>query len=517
MRPKLFARSLGVRPRPCRGWRRLVAVGLLAGAAGCTSLQDYVHNGFKVGPNYGRPPAPVAQQWIDANDQRLRTETDDLSQWWKVFSDPVLDDLVGRAYRQNLSLREAGFQVLRARAELGIAVGEIFPQAQDLTGSYRRIGTSNETVGRSASSTLHRFFGQWDLNFNVAWELDFWGRFRRAIESAEATLDASVENYDDVLVTLLGDVATRYVLARTFEQRIKLARANVDLQRRTLEIAQARFKGGTATELDVDQARSNLAQTEALIPQLETSLRQATNQLSILLGLPPEELSARWGAAGIPAAPTEVAAGIPADLLRRRPDVRRAERQAAAQSAQIGIAESDLYPHFTLNGSFGYSAEHLNKLFRPSAFEGSFGPAFRWDILNYGRLWNNVRAQSAAFQQLVAAYQNTVLVAAREVEDGLIAFLKNQERAKTLAESVDASEKAVNIAIAQYRNGTIDFNRLALLQQNLVQQQDLLAQARGDVALGLIQVYRALGGGWQIRLAENPTCGPAESPPTSTQ
>jgi NodT family efflux transporter outer membrane factor (OMF) lipoprotein len=477
---------------------------------GCTPLTEYVHNGFKVGPNYQKPPAPVAKNWIDAADKRVRTESDDLSKWWKVFtiektengkkvqiSDLVLDSLICSAYRQNLTLRQAGFQILMARAQRNIAIGNLFPQTQQATGDYTRNAVSRETANRSFIQK--RFYQQWDFGFNLSWELDFWGRYRRAVESAEDTLDASVENYDAVLVTLLGDVATAYVQIRTLEAQIKLTQANVDLQRKTLEIAVARFKGGTITEADPDQAETNLWQTESQIPQLKIQLRQANNQLSILLGIPPEDLLPGLGPAGIPTVPVDVAVGIPADLLRRRPDVLRAERQAAAQSAQIGIAEADFYPQIALNGSFGYSAENFSRLFRPSAFLGTFGPAFQWNILNYGRILNNVRAQDAQFQALVVAYQNTVLTAAEEVENGLATFLEAQKQVKDLKKSVKAAEKAVTIALAQYKGGIVDFNRVAVLEQNLVTEQNLLAQAQGNIALGLIQVYRALGGGWQIR------------------
>jgi NodT family efflux transporter outer membrane factor (OMF) lipoprotein len=498
--------------RPPKGLLVAAIIGVLA--SGCTPLGEYVRNGFEVGPDYGRPPAPVAEHWIDAADKRVRTDEDDLSQWWTVFNDPALSDLVAGAYRQNISLRQAGFQVLAARAQLGIAIGEIFPQTQQNTGSYVREGLSLATAngpggtsvaaaaatGTGASArTFKRFFGQWNYGFNLAWELDFWGRYRRAIESADANLDASVEGYDEVLVTLLADVATNYVNIRTLQERIKLVRANVQLQQQTLQIASALFRGGRGTELDVDQAQSTLSQTAAEIPQLETQLRQANNQLCILLGIPPQDLTQRIGSADIPRAPDDVAVGIPADLIRRRPDVRRAERQAAAQSAQIGIADADFYPRIALSGTFGWTAEHLNHLFTPQAFEGTFGPQFTWNLLNYGRILNNVRLQTAQFQALVAGYQNAVLTAGAEVENGLISFLKAQEQVTDLTQSVESAQKAVNIALVQYRNGAIDFNRLAVIEQNLVQQQDLLAQARGAIDLGLIQVYRSLAGGWQIR------------------
>jgi NodT family efflux transporter outer membrane factor (OMF) lipoprotein len=480
---------------------------------GCTSLPEYLHNGFKVGPNYQKPPAPVAATWIDAADRRVKPETADLSHWWTVFGDPALDSLVDNALRQNLSLRQAGYQILYARAVRNIAIGNLFPQTQRATGDYLRNAISTEVANRSQSVFTKRFYPQWDFGFNLSWELDFWGRYRRAVESAEDTLEASVANYDAVLVTLLGDIATAYVQLRTLQAQIKLTQANVELQRKTLEIVAARAKGGAVTELDLDQAQSNLSQTEAQIPQLLILQRQANLQLGVLLGIPPEDLLPRLQAGDIPAAPTDVAAGIPADLLRRRPDVRKAERQAAAQSAQIGIAESDFYPHIALNGNLGYSAAHFARLFRPSAFVGTFGPAFQWNILNYGRILNDVRAQDAQFQAFVAAYQNTVLTAAQEVESGLTIFLQAQDQVKYLTESVNAAEKAVSIALAQYRGGLIDFNRVALVELNLVQQQNLLAQARGNIALGLIQVYRALGGGWEVNGAGCQANGPAPTTP----
>src|SRR6266446_1584719 len=360
----------GVKPCP------LCLVGLMTFAAllcGCTTLKEYVHNGFKVGPNYGRPPAPVAQNWIDAADPRVRTASDDLSQWWKVFNDPVLDDLVCSAYLQNLTLREAGLRVLEARAQLAITVGNILPQTQTATGGFTWNAASRESANRSFIAK--RFYGQWNYAFNLAWELDFWGRFRRAIEGSADSLDASVENYDSMLVTLLGDVASNYDQLRTTEQRIKYAKENVELQRRTVTIVKARVDAGQVSELDLDQAQSTLAQTEATIPELEITLRQFNNQLCILLGIPPEELRDKLGSAPILTAPPELAVGIPADLLRRRPDVRFAERQAAAQCAQIGVAEANFYPHISITGTFGYSAEFFNNLFKPTALTGSVGPS----------------------------------------------------------------------------------------------------------------------------------------------
>lgn len=475
----------------------LLLMAFAVGLCGCTSFKEYIQNGFKVGPNYGRPPAPVAENWVDAGDQRLHNENADLSKWWKVFNDPVLDNLICFAAKQNLTVREAGFRVLQARAERAVAIGGLLPQTQTGTGDY----LWHEESSRTAFSEFipKRFYGQYDLAFNLSWELDFWGRIRRAIESANATLDFSVEDYDATMVTLLGDVATNYVNMRTTAQRIKYARENVELQQKTVKVIENRQLVGVAKEIDVDQAKGVLTQTQATIPELEISLRQTINQLCILLGIPPEDLLAKVGPAPIPVAPVDVAAGIPADLLRQRPDVRRAERQAAAQCAQIGIAEADFYPRIALSGTIGYSAEFFNKLLEPAAGTGSFGPTFTWEIFNYGRVLFNVRLQDAKFQELVAAYQQSVLTAQQEVENGLVMFLKAQTRAKYQAESVDYAERTVRVVLAQYELGTVDITQLIQIELNLVTQQDTLAQAQGEIPNGLIMVYRALGGGWQIR------------------
>jgi NodT family efflux transporter outer membrane factor (OMF) lipoprotein len=498
-----------------------VLLGLVVSLSGCTSLTEWVHNGFKVGPNYSRPPAPAADHWIDAADVRVRKETDDLSRWWTVFNDPVLNALICDAYLQNLTLRQAGCRVLEARAQQAVTVGELFPQTQQATGDLQRVAESTKVPNRQ--NVRAPFYSEGSYGFNLAWELDFWGRFRRAIESANDLLEASVEDYDAVLVTLLGDVATSYLQVRTLEQRIVYAYANVALLRETLRIAEARFKAGTTGELDVVQARSTLEQTEAQIAELEISLRQANNQLCILLGIPPEELRARLGSGGIPTAPAEVAAGIPAELLRRRPDVRRAERQAAAQSAQIGIAEADFYPRISITGTINYAAGTpqlapvgplVNLVGRPQGLDGNIGPSFQWDILNYGRIQNNVRLQDARLEELVAAYQNSVLTAAQDVENGLVTFLRAQQRTKFQAASTEDLEKAVKIVLAQYKEGTVDLTRVTQVEQSLVLAQDTLAQARGEIGLGLTQVYRALGGGWQIRLTG---CKRTEPPPDGTK
>jgi len=486
-------------PRNRRGVLRLLSVFMmLMSLTGCTPWRDYFANGFKVGPNYRRPPAPVANEWIDATDPTLDTAHVDDAAWWRVFNDPVLDELVASAYRQNLTLRVAGLRILEARALRAIAAGNIFPQGQEAFGDYTRLELSeNSTAG---FSPLHHF-DQWTLGTGLAWELDFWGRFRRAIEAADANLDSSVENYDDVLVLLVSDVAQSYTEVRIAEQRLAFARENVKIQQGSLRIAEDRLRNGVTTRLDVTQAESDLANTEANIPALESARRQAVNQLCVLLGMPPQNLDAILaGSSGIPKSPPQVAVGIPAELLRRRPDVRRAERQVAAQSAMIGVAESDLYPHFSISGTIYLDATRFEDLFDPRSFAGAVGPAFRWDILNYGRLANNVRVQEARFYQLATQYQNTVLQANAEAENALVRFLKAQQQVRAMTRSAEAARQSVELVMSQYQAGTVDFNRVFNTQQFLTQQQDQLAIVEGAVAQNLIQLYRALGGGWQIRL-----------------
>jgi NodT family efflux transporter outer membrane factor (OMF) lipoprotein len=475
-----------------------LTVAALAALGGCTSPAEFIKNGFKVGPQYAVPPAAVAADWIDASDKRVRHESDDLSKWWTVFNDPVLDDLICYAYKQNLTLRQAGFRVLAARAQLGISASTLFPQSQSVTGDFNRIIKS---IANANSQFIPlRYYPQWDQAFNLAWEIDFWGKFRRTVESSRASLEASVADFDDVLVTLLGDVATNYVQLRVAEARIRYARENARLQRLTVKVVENRQKVNVARELDVNQAKSLLFQTEATIPELEIGLRLNANAICILLGIPPEDLQARLKEAPIPVAPTEVAVGIPADLLRRRPDIRRAERQAAAQCAQIGVAEADFYPHISLIGSIGYSAREFINMYTPKSLVGSFGPAFQWNILAYGRILNNMRVQEAVFQQLVTAYQTAVLNAQQEAENGLITFLKAQKRTQLQAQSVKAAEDAVKTVLNQYEVGTVTIAQLILLEQTLVGLQDTLAQAQGEIPTGLIQVYKAMGGGWEIRL-----------------
>src|SRR5271157_548041 len=503
-------------PRHARwlGVAALVAVVLFNSGCGITTgPQQWIRNGFKVGPDYSRPPAPVAEEWIHAADPAVHDRH--LQDWWEVFQDPTLDSLILTAYERNPNLRIAGTRVLEARAQQAIAVGNIFPQAQQSTGSYGRVNLNSNMpiIGPLLSLVPPNLrtaaFSNWFYGFNLSWELDLWGRIRRNIESNNAALDASVETYDDALVTLLADVAASYAQYRIAQQRIKIARDNVRIQEGILVITQERFRIGTTNRLDVEQATTVLEQTRSSISALQIALGQASDTLCILLGMPPHDLEPvlgpgpELGSPPMPNTPPWVATGIPADLVRRRPDVRSAERLVAAQSAQIGVAEAALYPTIAVNGTIGWDAQDLTKLFEAKSFIGSIFPSFTWNILNYGRILNNVRLQEARTQELIAAYQSMVLKAAREVQVPLRGFLRSREQAEDLARSVEAARAATRLGVQQYRTGVIDFNRVFNLETTQVQQQDRLAVAAGDIALNLISVYRSLGGGWELRLQNN--------------
>jgi NodT family efflux transporter outer membrane factor (OMF) lipoprotein len=478
-------------------------------ATGCTSPKEFAQNGFKVGPNYQRPPTPLAPAWIDANNPQVNSSPANYGAWWDVFGDPVLNDLVRIAYAQNVNLRVAGTRVLEARAQRAITVGALFPQTQQATGEFERVGTSANV----ANPLPNRNFNKWATGLNASWEIDFWGRVRRNIETTTDLVEASVDDYDFVMVTLIADLASAYLQYRIVEQELVYTRENLAIQRGSLQIATAQFKAGKTNELAVAQGTSLVEQVAATVQVLEIGLRLSNNQICVLLGMPPAELAARLGEAPIPNSPPQAVVGIPADLIRRRPDVRSAERQIAAQNAQIGVAEADLYPAFFINGNIGLAASSLSTLFSGSSLTGQIGPAFQWNVLNYGRILNNVRLQDFKTQQLVATYQQNVLSAAREVEDGIVTFWRSRLEAERLAASVRAAARTVQLAIEMFRAGAIDYTPVFVAEQFLVERQNDYAVAQGAIALGLIQVYRALGGGWELRLAEQPS--PAEGVPVA--
>ena len=472
--------------------------------------------GCAVGPDFMTPSAPVASNWLEWRNKSLKTGPEEYRDWWRVFHDPILDRLIDIAYSQNLTLLSAGTKVLQARAQLGVAVGEFWPQKQLALGSvnYNLLSQANAQsspasgAGQSTPAPGLKIINFWSdgIGIQAAWELDFWGQFRRGVESADSAYLASIASYDDVLVTLLSDIASTYVGIRTIERQIAIARENIVKQRGIVAIARDRYKGGAATLLDVYQAENVLGATEATVPQLKIQLQQGLDALCVLLGMAPEPLGFLLAreTGKIPVAPQKVVGGVPADLLRRRPDIRAAELKAAAQSAQVGVAEADLYPAISITGAFGGLASNVGghnlwQVFHPAGQAFFVGPSFQWNLLNYGQITNNVRLQDATLQQYLVDYQNAVLKAQQEVENGISMFLLSRSQAEYLRRSTAAATGALNIATLEYQGGTREFTAVLTAEQNLYQAQSNLAVATGNISTGLVSVFRALGGGWQIR------------------
>ncbi len=452
----------------------------------------------KLGPDFKNPETKLPPNWNDSENSAFKKPSAEESmEWWKLFSDPVLDNLIQTAYEQNLSLQTAGLRILESRAQLGLVKGNLYPQTQEMKGDLTTIGTTGPAADR--------YFNSASVGFDAGWEIDFWGKFRRSIESADANLLASIADYDDVLVTLTAEVARTYIDIRTLEERIRLAVKNGLIQKNALELVMHQFEAGTVTELDVLQAKTLLSSTRATIPNLQNQLQQNRNAMAILLGVFPGEFQDLLkGEERIPTVSLEIAVGIPADLLRRRPDIRKLEMQAAAQSAQIGVAITELYPSFTLFGSLGWSASDsagnsLGDIFESNSFSYSFGPAFRWKLFQYGRLKNQVRIQDARLEQLISIYQNTVLNAAREVEDGMTGLVYKQKEAQFVGQGVKSSKRSMELSILQYQEGLADYQRVLDSTRALTQKQDQFAQLQGSIATSFVSIYKALGGGWQLR------------------
>ncbi len=474
-----------------RASKRLALLGLLAFASLATGC-------FKLGPDFLKPETKVSDNWQEPAPGVLKRG--DFREWWKLFNDPVLNRLVDMAYRQNLDLRKAAVRIMEARAQLGVAKGSLFPQKQEFGSELGYTKLSEHTP-----NIVDFSYSGFQAGFDAIWEVDLWGRFRRGIESADANLSASLLDYDDVLISLTAETASSYVQIRTFEQRLKLARENIELQRDSVRITEALLRNGIGSELDVQQAKALLHSTEALLAASEIGLRQSKNALCILLAMPPGQLKDLLGdSQGVPNAPAEIAIGIPADVVRRRPDVRRDELKAAAQCAVIGVAKADLFPRLSLRGSIGIASTNMSgvdvlDVLNTQSLAAKIGPTFSWPILQYGRLKNNVRIQDARFQEALLSYQTTVLRALREVEDAMAGFLRTREQAASLKQSADASRRAVELSLAQYRDGLEDFTRVLNSQLFLVQQQDRLTHAQGEIARNVVAMYKALGGGWELR------------------
>jgi NodT family efflux transporter outer membrane factor (OMF) lipoprotein len=458
--------------------------------------------GCLVGPDYVRPEVPLNAEWSGKGDARLASQTPLDAAWWKAFNDATLNQLVDLAYRQNLQLQMAGVRILEARAQLGYAIGEQYPSNNNPIASGGGGGLHNQN--------LNLYYGEFQVGFDAAWEIDFWGKFRRGVRSAKASFLASVADYDQALVALTAEVARTYFAFRTYEVLIDLAQKNVAVQEEGQRIAESRFRNGATSELDVAQATTLLESTRTTIPELQVSLQQAENALTALLAQPPGTLHALLGGPkGIPTPPAQVGISVPAELLRRRPDIRGAELRAMAQCDQIGVAKAELYPKFVLTGSIG--TQSVGTSGAPSVLNGllnvfplgsliySIGAGLFWPILNYPKILNQVRVQDARYQQTLFDYQNTVIKAQQEVEDGITGFLREEEASLFAARAVAAADNAVKLALVQYREGAVDYTRVLDSQRSLLSSQNGLANSRSAAATDLVSLYKALGGGWEVR------------------
>nr|WP_315592403.1 TolC family protein [uncultured Cupriavidus sp.] len=468
------------RARALLGWMGVAAV-----AGGCA----------RVGPDFSVQREAWPAQWhSDAVAQAsLQEAMPDMGQWWQVFGDPILERLIAEADAQDAGVRIAGLRVMEARAQLGMALAGRYPQVQQAGADIMYVH-SRQSGATAQSSRLWEY----SAGVDIGWELDFWGRFARAIESADAAYFAARANHENMLVLLHAQLASTYYAMRAAEARLAIARDNARLQQRSFEITERLFKAGESDELDLQQAKTQYLGTLSSVPELENQIVQARNAILVLLGRPPGPLPELDDAAGrqgvLPLIDRAVLQDVPAELLLRRPDIRAAELKIATQSALIGVAKADLYPSVTLIGSIGWSATSL-----PGTQNGLLlvgGPSVRWNIFDYGRITNNVRVQDARLQQLIVAYQDAVRQAAREADNAATGLVKALQREAILRDASHSAQRSLTLANALFREGYSDFQRVLDAQRALFAQQDAYLVNRDNAINYLIALYKSLGGGW---------------------
>lgn len=480
-----------------------LAAAAIALLAGCT-----------VGPDYAPSPPAVPDAFGRLDDQprgpsRAVAGPADLTRWWSRLGDPALDSLVARAVGGNLDLRIAAARVREARALRGIAAADQYPSVNagaDYSRSRRseNAGTNGLLPDSADGQDLYQ------AGFDASWELDVFGGVRRNVEAADADVQAAEEGRRDVLVTLVAEVARTYVDLRTFQRRLDIARRNVVAAQDSVDLSNSRFQAGLTGELDVAQARAQLETRVSQIPPLESGLAQSVHRLGVLLGTQPTSLREELAAsAPIPVAPAEIPVGLPSDLLRRRPDVRRAERNLAAATARVGVATADLYPRFSLTGYFQLQSDQIGTLFDMNSRAWGIGPSVRWNIFDGGRIRANIAAADARTQQSLASFERAVLGSLEETENALVAFAQEQSRRAALLRAVDANTRAVDLATQLYSSGLRDFLNVLASQQQLFESQDQLAQSDRAVTADLIALYKALGGGWEDAELMPEPAGPA--------
>lgn len=437
-----------------------------------------------------------------ANATAAETTTyEDLTYWWAALNDPTLNSLIAEGCQQNLDLREAYFRVVVARARLGVVRADRLPQV-DATAAYAYRDFAENASQFISSTAGNRGFNFNSMGFDSRWEIDLFGKIARAIESASAELDAEVENYRDIKVILLAEVASTYAQLRLAQERIEIAERNLAAQQATLRVVRERHESGLVSPLDVAQAESNVYLTAATIPALRQLETVASNQLAFLLGRTPDQAFRERIAFGrIPIPPPTLGVGLPADLLSRRPDVRMAELEVASASALIGVAVAEKYPQISILGTISVEAQDVGMWFDPGSLAHSIGPSLRWNIINFNQLNNAIEGRSAEFQMAVVNYRRTVLAAVQEVEDGLVTFHRQGQRAVELQRAIGATQRAVSSGEVRYESGLIGFQPLLDSQREQLFAEDAYANSRAETLLGIIQVYKALGGGWNSRCA----------------
>lgn len=453
-----------------------------------------------VGPSYKEPKKNIAQHWMK-NGASIKEQSAKTASWWDVFHDKNLTDLIFNGYQNNLTVQTAGVRVLQARAQLAQSVGQLYPQQQAMVGnySYYRMG------GNYLQNVLPPTFNAAALGLSANWEIDFWGKYRRAVLSNDASFLASIAAYDSALVTLTGDIASTYISIRATQTLIKVTQDNIKLQTMSLHLTQSRFKAGEISLQDVEQAKTELAETQAQLPGLISQLQQAKDALAVLLGLSPDGVNSLLLKQGsIPQVPPQIAVPIPCETLGKRPDIHQARMEAIAQSELIGAAKANLYPALSLVGTFNFSANTINgssigELFNWSNRNVTAGPGISWPILNYGQITNAVRAQDAAFQQALLKYQNLVLKAQQEVQDNITRYIEAKKTEKLLNKANHSAMLATKLTIIRYREGEVDYTSVVYAEQQQLRIQTSLVQAQAEVPQALVALYRALGGGWQIR------------------
>ncbi|GAU08746.1 RND transporter [Desulfoplanes formicivorans] len=443
-----------------------------------------------VGPDYTPPQTDMPSAWHTPLDPALETREHLVLEWWKLYNDPLLTRLITEAATGNLGLKEAVARVDEARAQLGIALGEEVPSL-DADAGITRYRTSKNNYGLGKTDTLYA------PGVSASWEVDLFGRIRRSVEAAGAEFQATREDRTDVMISLYAQVARTYLNIRTYQARLAAADANIASQKQVLGLTRSKFKYGLATSLDVAQAERVLASSEATIPPLRIELSKSINTMAVLLGRQPGALYDTLSIPkDIPLPPQKATLGMPADLLRQRPDIRRAERQLAAQTARIGVAKADLYPSLSLTGSFGYESVNTNDLFEPASNVFAFGPSLRWNIFSANRIRNRVKAQDAVARQYMLRYESTVLNALNEVENALRAYIEDRVRLEALSRAVDAARRSVTLSTQLYKQGLVNFQDVLDAQRDQFSLENELASARGSSAANFVNLYAALGGGW---------------------